>query len=187
MRAFRTALLLALPFALAACDSGGPEPLPDSEVPSGPAMATVSIALDQIRVDGDCENRSDNPGDFQFKVAFIDEGNRSIGSELQFPNGTYGDNSGNDNITLFSGRTHTLNQDVALQRPTQDGSAFGIVFSAIEWDSATTRDTRMDDRSRTRLYDYRDGRFQSITGAQSLSLYGGSDCSVGLEYSISVS
>ncbi|WP_412061566.1 hypothetical protein [Rubrivirga sp. IMCC45206] len=182
----RTALLLALAVSLAACDAAGPEDTPLPESPSGPTMANVSINLDQIRVLGDCENSPSNPGDFQFKISFVDEGNQRVGPELQFPNGTYGDNSGQNHLTLLTGRTHGVNQTATLQRPAQEGSAFGVVFAATEWDSATTRDSRMDDRTNTRLYAYREGRFQGITGSQSVSLNGGTDCSVRLEYTIAV-
>ena len=178
----RTALLLALAASVAACDSADPI----DEIPPGPADASIAIALDQVRVLGDCEDANTNPGDFQFKVSFVDEGNRPIGSELQFPANTYGDNSGQDHSTLFTGRTYSLNQTATVLRPAQEGSAFGVVFAATEWDSATVRDARMDDRSSTRLYAFRDGRFQGITGDQTVSLNGGADCSVRLEYTVSV-
>ena len=177
-------LLLALfVLPLAACDSTGPEePLVD---PS-PANAAITVSLDEVRVPADCDD-GDNPGDFQFRVSFLDEGNQPIGQTLEFPSGAYGTNAQpSDVLEIGSGRAFGLNQTASLTRPRQDGSGFTVVFSATEWDSATIRDGRMSDRTRQRLYVYRDGRFGGITGTQSISNSGSQDCSVVLDYTIAV-
>ena len=91
-------------------------------------------------------------------------------------------------IQLTDGESLPINQSVSFSLPEETGSAITVTLSMIEWESATTRDPQADDVSRLRTYEYRDGRFQSIAGDQTLFVYGtnSSACQASLSYGIRV-
>ena len=173
MPRFSLFLLLLLP--LAACDSGG-------EIDPVPTDATVAVTIEAIQADSQCDERDGNPGDFQFKIDLVDEGNNLLQSLVLPGTATYGINSGT--VELLEGQRLTVGEVLTVQRPRVDGSGFGVVFSGIEWDSATSRDVRFNDISKASSFGYLNGAFLNVAGNKTLKL-GPISCDVTLEYSIS--
>ncbi len=180
----RTALFLALIASVVACDSApGPEPEPG---PSGPPMASITVALDEITPIRDCDSGS-NPGDFHFQIGFADARNQPLASAVELPSGTYGVNgSGSNTIALNDNQSLPVGQAATFSLAEEVGSAFTVAFSLIEWDSTTVMDPDADDISGFRTHEFGDGRFQNIVGQQRVSVYGRADCRVELTYSISI-
>ncbi|MGB3542039.1 hypothetical protein, partial [Rubrivirga sp.] len=159
----------------------------EDDGPPPPASATVTVDLASIRAVRDCDS-GDNPGDFHFRVSFVDGRNQSIGSVVEIPAGRYGsDGTEANTIQLDDGESFPLNESVSFTLPEQDGSAFTVQFMMIEWESATARDAQADDASRLGTYEFVDGRFRNIAGSQALVINPTSrTCQTRLEYSITV-
>ena len=176
-RPLYAALLGASVFLLGACDSGGPEVSP------GPTLASITVNLGAVQSFGDCDSDT-NPGDFQFQVSFVDEGNNLL-DRADLPNGTaYGTYDADTFIFLSDRDRRTLGTSLTGQRPRQEGSGFALTFAGMEWDSGTARDGTFDDINATASYGYRDGAFQGVVGAKSITLRG--KCNVVLDYTITV-
>jgi hypothetical protein len=183
MTSLRLLSSLVLVVALAACDSAGPEPVPGPE--PGPASASISIELGTITANGNCDSSS-NPGDYQFRIVVSDLGNNPL-ETMDLPNGaTYGEYSVPTLVSLFAGNAITVGRTVALQQPRAEGSGFAISLSASEWDSATTRDSEMNDLTRTRSHPFSAGQFVNVLGTQTVRVRGSSDCDVELDYTVTV-
>lgn len=180
----RSLLLAALLLPLAACDSAGPEPDPGPSPTPGPANASISVALNAVTANSNCDTSS-NPGDFQFELAIADLGNNAIESITLPTTATYGVWSAPTLISLFAGDQAAVGQTVSFQQPRAEGSGFAVSISGMEWDSATARDARMDDRTATRTHRFSSGQFTSVVGTQQVTI-GSSACSVTLDYVVTV-
>ncbi len=186
MTSLRFLLALALLPALGACDSAGPDPDPGTD--PGSVTAAITISLDGITAVRDCD-AGDNPGDFHFRVAVVDGRNQAVGRVVEIPNGAYGTNGASDNtVQLDDGSTLPVRETITFSLPEETGSAFTLAFSMTEWDTTTSRDPDADDVTQNRTYDFRDGRFQNIAGAQSITAFGtdSSTCRTSLAYTITV-
>lgn len=169
----RLVLFLLLLLPLAACDSADP----------GPEAASISIALGAVTANSNCDSAT-NPGDFQFLIEVTDLGNNPA-ETITLPSGaTYGANSAAV-VNLFSGNEAPVGRTVSLQQPRAEGSGFAISLSAMEWDSATSRDADLDDRTSVRTHRFASGQFTNVVGTQQISV-GTSACRVTLDYVVTV-
>lgn len=180
----RLALLLALALPLAACDSVGPEPDPQPQPEPGPAMAQLTVSLGAVTANTNCDSSS-NPGDFQFRLDISDLGNNTLESVTLPSTATYGVYSTPALISLHAGNQATIDRTVSFQQPRAEGSGFAVSISGMEWDSATARDARMDDRTATRTHRFASGQFTSVVGTQQVTI-GSSACNVTLDYVVTV-
>lgn len=179
-RVFRATFPLVLVIGLTACDSSEPED-PDPE----PSQANITVTLNAVTANDDCDVAAGNPGDFQFRIEVVDVGNSPI-DMLDLPLGsTYGTRSNSaDVIPMFEGDVLDLNQLFDFQQPRESGSGFFVTFSATEWDSMTEADSDLDDLSESRQHAFANGQFEDIVGEKSIDV--GDECEVTLEYSVSV-
>lgn len=174
MTVFRATFFLAFALAFSACDSAG-----------GSDSATVTIDLLNVSTTGNCDSAT-NPGDFQFYVEVLDEGNQRLDA-LDLPVGArYGTHAEGTFISLFAGDEAPIDQTISFERPREDGGGFAIQFSAMEWDSSTLRDGALDDRSTIQLHTFRDGRFANVVGERSARVFGNSSCNATLAYNVTV-
>lgn len=163
MRSFLLCLALG---ALAACDTGAPDPTASA--------ATVHFDWsDQIRVVNSCDFPTSNPGEFTFRVTL----DAMIGGETS-------------TLTVMdreadagSGSRVAVSDDATAFTVPRDGSAsFTVHFFARE------RDLPDYDIDETASLDhaFEDGQL-TPRGDHSLSLTDGSGCHVRLDYSVAVS
>lgn len=187
IKASRTAMLLAvLLFLATGCDSSAMED-DDNSLPPPVENARVEIALQEIQVISDCDGGT-NPGDWQFQIAFVDEGNAALADPLNLPQGTlFGTYTGQATELLTASDNNKINlgQTVSFQRLREDGSGFGLLFSGYEWDAVDSPDLDMTNLSVTRMHTYQDGRFSDIIGTNEMTL-GGGRCEALLRYTVTV-
>lgn len=179
------ALMAVLLVLATGCDSGAMEE--QQVLPPPVANAQVSINLQEIQVLRDCDS-GNNPGDFQFQIAFVDEGNASLADPLDLPQGsTFGVHTGQLTELIAANDNNRINlgQTVSFQRQREDGNGFGLIFSGYEWDSATTSDPAMTNRSVTRTHSYQNGSFSNVIGAKEMTL-GSGVCMAVLRYTVTV-
>lgn len=180
-------LLGALLLFTTGCDSSGMEEEDNNTLPPEVQMARVEITLQEIQVVSDCDGGT-NPGDWQFQIAFVNEGNASLADPLNLPQGTtFGTYTGQATELLTASDNNTINlgQTVSFQRPREEGSGFGLLFSGYEWDAVDAPDPDMTNRSVTRMHNYQGGRFDNIIGTNEMAL-GGGRCEAMLRYTVTV-
>ncbi|HMB90077.1 MAG TPA: hypothetical protein VKP65_04465 [Rhodothermales bacterium] len=182
-----TLMLAALLLIATGCDSSGMEDDGDNNLPPQVEIARVEITLQEIQVISDCDGGT-NPGDWQFQIAFVDEGNSSLADPIDLPQGAaFGVHTGQATELLTASDNNKINlgQTVSFQRPREEGSGFGLLFSGYEWDAVDTPDPDMTNRSVTRMHNYQDGRFDNIIGTNEMTL-GGGRCEALLRYTVTV-
>jgi hypothetical protein len=182
-----TLLLTTLLLFTTGCDSSGMEGDGNDNLPPQVEMARVEITLQEIQVISDCDGGT-NPGDWQFQIAFVDEGNATLADPLSLPQGSqFGTYTGQatELLTASDNNKVNLGQTVSFQRPREDGSGFGLLFSGYEWDAVDTPDPDMTDLSVTRMHNYQDGRFDNIIGTNEMTL-GSGRCEAMLRYTVTV-
>ena len=182
-----TLMLAALVLFSTGCDSSGMEDDGDNNLPPQVEMARVEITLQEIQVISDCDGGT-NPGDWQFQIAFVNEGNSSLADPVNLPQGTaFGVNTGQatELLTASDNNKVNLGQAVSFQRPREEGSGFGLLFSGYEWDAVDAPDPDMNNRSATRMHNYENGRFDNIIGTNEMTL-GGGRCEALLRYTVTV-
>lgn len=152
--------------------------------------ARIDLNLQEIQVVSKCEGGT-NPGEWQFLIDFVDEGNTPLAQALNLPQGTtYGTFTGQatEVITTNDNNRINLGQSFSFERPREEGTAFSVLLSAYEWDAANTPDPDMDNRSVNRTHTFQSGRFTNVIGTNELRLRTGSGnrCEAVLRYTVTV-
>ena len=181
-----TTLMAVLLLLAIGCDSNSMEEDTDT-LPPTVQNAQIEVSLQEIQVINDCDS-GNNPGDFQFQIAFVDEGNTSLADPLNLPQGTtFGTYTGQASELLPASDNNRINlgQTISFQRPREDGSGFGLIFSGYEWDAVNNSDSDMTNRSVSRTHAFQNGSFTNIIGTKEMSL-GNSRCRAMLRYAVTV-
>lgn len=182
-------ILVACVLAAAGCSAddvaSGMDETNDPEAPI--ANARIDIALEEIRVVSKCEGGT-NPGEWQFEVSFINEGNTPLEDALNLPPGsTFGTSEENtiDFYTVNDGSRINLEHTVSFDLSREEGRAFNVQFAGYEWDGLGKPDPDMTNRSVTRSHTFRNGQFTSVVGTNDLRL-GFGRCQANLRYTVTV-
>jgi hypothetical protein len=182
-------LILIVAFVLAGCSADDVASGMDETNDTEPliANARIDIALEEIRVVSKCEGGT-NPGEWQFAISFINEGNTPLEDELNLPPGsTFGTSQENtiDFYTVNDGSRINLEHTVSFELSREEGRAFNVQFAGYEWDGVGKPDPDMTNRSVTRSHTFRNGQFTSVVGTNNLRL-GFGRCQANLRYTVTV-
>ena len=183
MTFLRTAPLLLLALAFAACDTmtepGLTEPDPISEPET--RMITLNVALDRIYVEGDCDVVGiNNAGEFEFDVT------EDVLATSQYRRNVYHGTPKKEHGAHVSLSHLTRRYEIAEDRV----GNVSIGVEASEWDTnfggSAIRDADMSERTGSVSHRFSNGVWSNL-GSRTLRLGSKSSCRVELRYTASMS
>ncbi len=141
-------LITVLLLSLTACDSVEDDPM-------------VEITFDSVAPIVGCDAENDTAGDFHFRFGVVDLSNNRNLALIDRPAGTYGnDGSFGNTLHIADGTTYDVGETATFSLQRDASSGFAVQFSAIEWDSATSRDPRMNDRTAEQAHASQNGQLE---------------------------
>ncbi|GAB5536938.1 MAG: hypothetical protein Rubg2KO_31870 [Rubricoccaceae bacterium] len=186
MTVFRISFLLVFALAISACDTltepGLTEPGIDPGPEPEPRMMTLTLSMDRIYVEGDCDVAGiNNAGEFEFDVTedvqtMISYTNRSVYHGT--PKLVHGKHKSLSHLS----RSYEIAEDRV--------GHVTIWFESTEWDTnfggSNIRDRDMSERSGSVSHRFRNGVWSNL-GRKTIRLGSKSSCRVELRYTASVS